>query len=223
MIELSYPLFSKTFQLDLHKVNVLVLENSNYLYDFVAHLIATLNKEESPLVLLENNSSIANLDAVDFIPNVFNINVNTKKNLTCLHKHITRMINDNFLGFSKDYHALIKKFAEVIFNFDSSLTYNCDFDATAIVKLFNPSFDLQYTKLLELLINYINILIEFSKLKLIIFLNLRDFMSQDDLYQLIQHCERKEVIILLIQAKQMYNIENQNCLIVDEDLCEILA
>ncbi len=222
MIEIKYPYIKEKILLSTDKVFTLVIENSNLLYEFVINLLYTLNCEESKLFFLRKGAPISDFKNFSFIESVFHIDINNKKFLSILNKLIIQQLQTKMYDLHTSYQELFNLMHNIVEDFISPVTISEDVDYLKLVKLFNPSFCSEGATLFDKIIDYINVAIEFSELKLLIFLNVEDYLSESEILELIKICKYKEVRLFFIQSVHKYKLKEEKCLIIDSDLCEII-
>jgi CRISPR type II-A-associated protein Csn2 len=222
MIEIKYPHIKEKIDLEQGRLFTLVIEHPKILYEFGINLIKTLNKEDSKLYFVKKGEEIRNFNKIMYINNLFEIDINNKKFLTLLNKLIIQQLQTNMHEINSVYQQFYSIISNAIEKFDSPITINEEVDYTCLIKLFNPIINNNDEDLFEKIINFINVAIEFAELKLLIFFNIEEFLSEEELLELIKICNYKEVTLLFIQGRHIYKLPNEKCLIIDKDLCEII-
>lgn len=222
MIEIKYPHIKEKIDLKHGRLFTLVIERPKILYEFGLSLIKTLNKEESKLYFVKEGEEVRNFNKITFINNLFDIDINNKRFLTILNKIIIQQLQTNLYEVNNVYQKFYTILSSVIEKFDSPISINEEVDYACLIKLFNPFIIGNDQNLFGKIINFINVAIEFSELKLLIIFNIEDFLSEEELLELIKICNYKEVALLFIQGRHLYSLPNEKCLIIDEDLCEIV-
>lgn len=223
-MKLIHTMLSTELDINSQILNVLVHENPKELVDFIAQLTYALEGEESKIRLVENGQLIKPVNKIDVILNLFDLDLNDKKIVNAITKRLTRELLDNHaFSLHEKYGEMYGIVAEALNIFDNEIVVNENMDTSLLIKMFNPSVESVYDSLLEKLIAYINLNVEMLDLKCLIILHAEEFFSKDEIIQLFKHCRYKEVALLLIESRHRYKIDNEFCVIVDEDLCEILA
>lgn len=223
-MKLIHTMLSTELDINSQILNVLVHENPKELVDFIAQLTYALEGEESKIRLVENGQLIKPVNKIDVILNLFDLDLNDKKIVNAITKRLTRELLDNHaFSLHEKYGEMYGIVAKALNIFDNEIVVNENMDTSLLIKMFNPSVESVYDSLLEKLIAYINLNVEMLDLKCLIILHAEEFFSKDEIIQLFKHCRYKEVALLLIESRHRYKIDNEFCVIVDEDLCEILA
>ena len=147
-----------------------------------------------------------------------------KKIITGLYNNLTETIENSFQEKFYNIKSVLVNFLEDL-NIDSSypLTYNEDFVASDLLKNLKVSPLEDYNSLLEKIVSYIDLISEFTTVKLLVFVNLRNFLTQEDSKTLLEHIKYSSINTLFIEKNQPLRVLNEKMLIIDKDLCEILV
>ena len=204
-------------------INCLEIENKPYFYRIVKDLNCVANGENLDDVLFtdEKYNEIILTNKINMVFDYFNFDFNSKKILSIINKKI----NDNISIEQKDslaklYEKIKKIYNPIINEFDLNLNINSDFDLELIIKLLNISIN-QKDNILENLL----ILIDIEKVlcinKIIVFINLKQYLNKNELLELYKYSIYNNVSILLIDS-QSYGVKNEyeNKLIIDNELEE---
>ena len=89
--------------------------------------------------------------------------------------------------------------------------------------MFAPTIQCDYQNLLDKIVSYVNILVELIDLKCLIVLNLYEFLSKEECEQFFYHCKCRDVAVLVLSSRKKYAFDDEQFLLIDEDLCEIVA
>lgn len=222
MIYYKFPNVEQPIGFDESKINVLVIENPTVLYKTVLNLLSALKKEESEFKFLTQSDIYKEVDKVFFAHSVFDLDINSKKVLTIISKQLTAVFQKNEFEINEYYaqgYNMFLRFAEEL---DIPLTLNDSVDFAALIKLFNPIIDESYHTLLEKMIELTNILVKLTNLKIVVTLNIQDYLTQDEIESFFKHCRYKEISWLSIQANKRYDYAEEHCVLIDNDLCQIL-
>lgn len=223
MIEIRYPFIKERIEIKPKGVNTLVIEHPNMLYEFVSSLISTLCKENSKLFFVKDSEEMTNFKSIFFINNMFDIDINNKRFLTILHKEIIKDLQTNMHELNSCYQQIYSIINNITDTFLSPITINEAVDYVNLIKLFNPTIISESDKLFDKIIDFVDVAIEFSELELLILLNVEDYLTKEEVTELIKVCNYKEVMLLFIQGRRNYELEKKKCLIINKDLCEIIV
>lgn len=206
-------------------VNCLEVENRNYFYKIVNDLNCVANGEIIDEILFIDNDyrEINLINKVDIVFDYFNFDFNSKKIILSLNKKVNENLSiDKKDNLSKLYDKIKKIYAPIINEFDMNLSLNSDFDLDIVIKLLNISIN-KKDNILDNLLLLIDIEKELSLNKLLIFVNLKQYLSKSELVELYKYLLYNNIDVLLIDS-QAYGVNNEyeKKLIIDEELEEYL-
>ncbi len=222
MISYFSSFLDNPVNLDPAKINTLIIENPNCLYRTVIDLIAFLGKEESDFRLLNDAALYKETEKVFFAYNIFDIDFNSKKFLSIVYKQITKLLINNELKVNELYAKGFNLLSEVCEQLDYPIVLKDEVDYATLIKLFSPVIEADYDSLVEKLISLTATLVNITDLKVIVTLNLQDFLAEKELISFFEHCRYKEVIWLSIQSDRKYRFSEEKCVLIDNDLCQLL-
>lgn len=201
---------------------ILVIKNKKYLYLLVNSLLNEDIDNKYLLIIDDNNKQQNNDDFIEFIPSIFLLNFNSKKNLTIINKQI-----------KNQYKTSIKETIEIIYtylldlqkniciDFDIELISNIDLIEDDILKLINFEIKDKYDSILDKIINYMKIINQLRKIKIFIFLNLSVYLNKEEIKLLLKESKYYDFKIILIENNEEIIDLFDTKRILDEDLCLI--
>lgn len=185
--------------------------------------IACSAGEGSDFVFSEKGKEVKISSVAETLVDFFSTEAFTKKiNATLLKRFSTILatrINEVQNVFSSGY-AVMQSASR---DFDVSIELKPDCDISAFIKMYSPSVALDTENLLSRLIDYINVSVEFIGLRVLIPINLKCYLSNEEFLLLTKHCEYKGVTLMCLEARETYRLPQEDMLIIDKDLCEILV
>lgn len=220
MIQIVHEKIDTIFKCNFDVVNTLVIENPKFFRHIIGQFAQALKNENSEIVISEGNAQIKGKDYIQFCSNYFEFDILKKLN-SILSKQLISKLATVF-EISSWYQQGYSLLSDILMEYDSHISINELPDYSQIIKLYNPS--LQFEKVddnLQALVKYIDILVEFVNLKLIVFVGIEAFFSKEELIMLFKHCRYKEVSVFMLESTKKYNFDNEKYVIIDKDLCEI--
>lgn len=205
-------------------INLIEIENKKYFYRIINELFKYGNGIVSDQIcFFENNKEINLNNKIKIISDYLNLFADEKKYITEINKNIILELNDNdkkivLNNYNKIYSIIEKKSKEI----DIPLVLNNDFNIDNIFKSFKLSLEIA-----DDLLNNLLLLIDTESIlkmnKLLIFVNLKQYLSNEELKELYKYSIYKEINILLIDS-QCYGVckEYEKKLIIDNNLEEIM-
>lgn len=201
----------------------LIVENSQEYLKVVKELYEEFFCNIESAFVLSENSTILNLTKSGLLLyDYFNFDINNKKLVSEINNRVINYISQQ--DFVQDFFDLNKLYIDIndkiVENFDFKIEYDTDFSYDKFVKLSNYKIDSQ-SKFADKLMSYIKLYSSLKNTKLVIFVGLSSFLSQQELNLFLKELEYLEISCLLIEPCQKYNLNNVGRIIIDEDLCEI--
>lgn len=223
MIKVIIPHVETDICLDSDFVQTLTIENPKEFYRTVEEFIKVFNGEESNVCFVECDKELSAYSG-EIVLNPITIDFNDKKLLNVLYKKFEKDCNNgsDILKLN-EINSLVDQFLQdSVIDFPAPLDYG-EISICEIFKAVGLKFGLYFENLLEKIISYINILIELKNIKFIIFVNLKSYISNEELDLLARHCANEKVSLFLIEsAKTRELLSNEKGIIITEDLCEIV-
>ncbi len=204
-------------------INCLEVENKNYFYKIVKELNNIANGEmEDNVIFTDNESNEINIiNKINIIIDYFNIDFNSKKILSLINKKINSSISVNDKdNLSKLYNKIKKIYIPILNDMDLNIDINNDFDLDLIVKLLNVSIK-NKDNILDNLFLLADIEHELNISKLLVFVNLKQYLNEQELIELYKYLLYNNIVVLLIDS-QAYGVcnEYEKKIIIDNELEE---
>ena len=203
------------------KVQTLVIEAPGFLRAFLQDLYDQIDGMEGELLLSEQDKQLSIGNWVEVIDNFLNLDMNKKHLLNKIIGEMERLSGTDtfFLKTSELLQRLEVYISELAFSFDCDIICgHCT--VGGLLKGMGVTVRDEYEDPLERLIDYMELVREFERDKLFVYVNLRSFFSDAQierfLYTALDHGYR----ILLIDAQSHEKLQLENRITVDNDLCE---
>lgn len=215
--------YQRHLDFDKYSSHFLIIENAKeYLkvvkemYDEYVHGI------ESEFVLSDNGKIIDIAKNCLFLHEYFDLDINNKKIISEINSRVSHIFSN--LDLAEDFYALNQIFInindKIVDNFDFKLDYDSEMSPDKLIKMANFRVSDQ-ASFAEKLMNYIKIYSNLKKTKLVIFVGISQFLTQDELETFIKQLEYLELKCLLIEPYEKYTTKSAGKIIIDNDLCEI--
>lgn len=200
-------------------IRCIEIENKNYFYRVVSLLNNFDNGEEL-------QDAIDFVDKIDFklIIDYFNINLNNKKMLNdvikCVRENIDETSYDKLL---KGYQRLYNLFSSSLDNVDLPIYIEEDINIDNIIKLMNIKIKKEDSILKNLFI-FIEIIKELQNYNLLVLVNLKQYLTKEELNEFYKYAIYNKVALLLIDNLS-YGIAQkyEKKLIIDDNLEEYIV
>jgi len=222
-IKINY--FENIIELNINDINVIEVENKKYFYRLVSNLYSIINNGYcDDIIFTDNENNELNIsNKLKIFTNFFDLDFDSKKYSNDINKFINDSIDDeNKNDLNNLYNKIIKNYNKIFNDIDIPLSIENEFNIENITKLMKISIN----KKDELLDNLL-LLIDLEKVlktnNILIFINLKQYLTKEELEELYKYSLYNEVKIILIDS-QSYGVtlNNEKKLIIDENLDEFM-
>lgn len=215
--------FDNSFELKSEVINTLLIENRELFISFIKQLYIEMSTEEGKIILQDELKELSFKKYAELIIDPFALDPNNAKNLKKLYeKIIENSTNEEIYEKRLVFENALKDYVEeIVFLSDYELIYD-NLDYQNVFKAVNLHIDTETKNLASMIIDYMRISSDLSGVKLFIFVNLDNFLTDADLIELQNFICYNNIIVFCLQNQLKRKlIENENLRIIDEDLCEI--
>lgn len=217
--------FDNVIKLEDDFVVSIEIENKNVFYRFIKDFyeISYGNVLEEVKFFNQDMKELNSSVKVQVFSNYFEIDFDSKKISNALLKYVYENISDIDRQYIiKSQQKLIDIYNKILNELDLPLNVNSDISVEAISKYLKISINKPLT-LLDNLFLLIDLERELKINELLIFVNLKSYLSKDELIELYKYSIYNKVKILLVDAFNYgVTLNNEKKLIIDENLDEIM-
>lgn len=222
-MKLSIKYIDNNIGFDNSYINCLEIENKNYFYKIVNDInsISNGNILEDVIFSDDEYKELNLSNKINMVFDYFNFDFNSKKIISIINKKINDNISvEDKENLSKLYNKIRKIYLPILNDMDLNIDINNDFDLDSMIKLLNVSIK-QKDNLLDNLFLLVDIEKELSINKIIVFINLKQYLNNNELIELYKYLLYNNVVALLIDS-QSYGVcnEYEKKLIIDDELEE---
>lgn len=212
-------------ELNEGNIPVIEVENKKYFYRLVNDFWRIYNSNiiEDIIFLNDENQEINCCNKIKVILNYFDLGFESKKYMNDIFKYINENISDEDRNsLNTQYSRMIKMYRKTLNHFDISLSVESELDIDNLTKIMKVRIN-SNNELLNNLLLIIDLERELKSNKLLIFINLKQYLKKEELKELYKYSIYNQVKILLIDS-QSYGgtLNNENKLIIDENLDEFM-
>ncbi len=219
---LAVDYFDNDINLVDDKVFTIEIENKKYFFRFINDLYnLSSNNYIEDLNLFDNNKEVINKKIHVFI-NFLDFDFNSRKYSNDLIKYISKNLEDEERNdLLKLYNKLSSYYNKILHKMDLPLTLDT-IDINNIIKNIKVKIDSKND-----LLNNIFLLIDLEKIlntyNILVFINLKQYLSQNELIELYKYSIYNQVNIILVDS-QSYGIklDYEKKLIIDVNLEEFM-
>lgn len=217
--------YENNINFEKNNIHLWVIENKVAFFNFVKVLNSQINGEIGEFILSKNLNEMPISKNICMLLDFFNIDFNNKNILNGIIKKLEIELQEN------DYIIKLNELNAQILNFlysiglsiNLDISYNDELEFVKLLKTYDIKITNQSSSLIETIINYIEVLIELNICKILVFVNLKQYLSYEEIIELYKYVNYKNFKIFLIENTNSKKIEDEKKIIIDNDLCEILV
>lgn len=199
----------------------LVVENPNFMCDLL-HDLSESN--DDGLNFLEKDKTLTVGQEIEVIFNPTKLDFNNRRAVIALLKILVKSSTspEFFMTTGELKTNIIKYIHELIdaedFNFEIATE---DFLIDALAKAVNVHIVGDRENFVQLISEYLEMMRELASVKLVIFVNLRALLTDQEILQFTHDISSHHLDVLLLECVNRESPEGIKKLIIDQDLCEI--
>lgn len=225
-MKIAHSMLEKPIEFEENVVNVLVVENPKMFSVVVADFYKQIeNNEEGGFVLSEDSKVLSMQKYLDIILEPFTVDLNQKKIINKLYtklkeKSVESEMYKETTELQSNIFAYIEKISETV---EYPLVYDSSgIDFQDVFKMVDLKLEANHESLLEKLLDYMTVVYEFLGISHFVAVNLKSFLSFEDLEELYKGIQYKKLSLFLLENKtQENNSTVEKLYILDSDLCSI--
>lgn len=201
-----------------------IIESPKLFSKYIQELSNQIDGQEGNFILLDNEKELDISKYAEIIIDPLSIDLNNRKIINKLYTELSQMAyeEENYLHTQEILSAIQEYFICLEQNSEYLLCTDSETDISAIFKFLNVRFENVADNLCEKINQYVKIVAELLRKKIIVFVNLCSYLSDVQLCELIKNIAYYEITVLLIESHQSYpSIPDKKCVIIDKDGCEI--
>lgn len=223
-MKLVHPLLETPLVLSENVVNVLVVENQKVFTNMITELFEQNSGCDGEFVLSQDSKELSIEKHAEVILEPFTLDLNNRRILNRLYVKLSEIaVNEEFFlafnGISNRIFEFVEKLAQKA---ENNLVYADSIEANSIFKMVDLKLEINHGSLVEKINDYMSAAQEFLGVSVFIFVNLKKFLTAENLLELYQSSSYNKYRLLLfenyIDGKSLPGEKNY---IIDKDLCSI--
>lgn len=224
-MNIIFNYLDEQIHISVEKVFALEVLHTHYLWRIISDLTSIVqgNYIEDVQIVDDALDELNIYGKILIIMDYFHMDINSKKNLGLLNKYVLSQIDDKMLvDCSNFYRKMLDKMNHMLIDIDLPIIIDDEFDFENFLKIFKISFK-QEEKLFKRLCLLIDVEKIFHIHSLLVFINVKQFLSLDEVYELEKYAVYNSVSLLLIDS-QSYGecLDFERKLLIDTDLSEVV-
>jgi len=210
------------FKIDFEDKSIfsLIIENKKLYRKVIEDLINNISIDDGNIILSKNNKLIVPEKEIFVFSDYFNFDVN-KFVLNKYYKELKNLSENDFFDETVEIKEVLRNYVTKLVENEYSIKLEEDLDISQILKAFGVKFQRNEDLLLNLF-EWIKILNELLGYEIFFFINLENFLSDDELVEFSKFIlYNKYKVVFLENFNRNRLFDDDNLIIIDNDLCEI--
>lgn len=210
------------FKIDFEDKSIfsLIIENKKLYRKVIEDLINNISIDDGNIILSKNNKLIVPEKEIFVFSDYFNFDVN-KFVLNKYYKELKNLSENDFFDETVQIKEVLRNYVTKLVENEYSIKLEEDLDISQILKAFGVKFQRNEDLLLNLF-EWIKILNELLGYEIFFFINLENFLSDDELVEFSKFIlYNKYKVVFLENFNRNKLFDDDNLIIIDNDLCEI--
>lgn len=209
---IKHQSWAEGVELNLHRPKVFVIKDHNEFFKIQKELINQCNGEQGKFIIYGSEKSISFDSQIEIIPNVYTIDINTRKIVTNLHKSLSKQVilGDQFFEFDeiknniKNFLNELRKITLINFEYNDE-----DIAVEDFLKLYEIKYSDQNLLPSELLIKYIELIKEVMKLKIVIISFALYNLNKDEIDNVIRYCIQNNLLLIFLEREKPIKVSKE--------------
>lgn len=202
---------------------IITIENIKLFRDIVTEFLEEAeNGNDEKILLSQNGNGIPIAKVASVITDPFLLTVNSKKSLTKLYTYLESVaVNEEMFMQTVDIRAKVNEYIiKLIYKSGLNIEHNTEFGIKGIFTLGNINFS-EEGDLVNRLSQYLEICSSFLNLSMVVFVNLSQCCSVQELRELFCEAAYRKINLILLERTEINKIRDEKRLIIDNDMCVV--
>lgn len=200
-----------------------IIESPELFARYLQELYGQYAKCEGKFVLSQDIKELDISKYVEIITDPFAVDLNGRKIINKLYTELNELSKTEMM-YTKTLQ-LAQHIQEYLLDLESNtnhiLQFNSEMDVTGLLKTMDVKIEDCTEKFFERLVCYIKNVIGVLSVKVFVFINLRSYLTDNQMEELIQEITYQEVHALFIENQERTCLKGGIRYIIDKDGCEI--
>lgn len=223
-MKLVYPEYKYQIIFDEDIINVVIIENQKEFTHLLEELLQQCGGKEGRFVLSEDDKILKISTDIQCIVNPMIMELNTKKIIDKIYEQLKETVQttEMYLEVKKLYGMMMEFIQRTIDQYDYHLVYDDLVEEKSLFKMVDLRVAEEGNDLLSKIVDYMKLNSRLLKCKVFLFVNLKSFLTEEELKLLYKTCLYEKYNLVLIESmNRPEKNANERVLIIDKDCCEI--
>lgn len=222
MYRLVHGKYGFFLELKENVVYEIVVENPVIFAAMVKELSEQSEGGSGEFRLSQGDKSLPLEKKIIFVRDIFNIDINQRKIISKLYTELGESAHSVCMKERSEFvESYIKYMDSICENSDLFVTYEEEPDVQELFKLAKLKIDSEAVTMLELILEFIRVVSRLLRVDIIVFMNLKLFLSKEELEKMYEECFQRKVCLILLEAFFQEKILCERGCIIDKDECII--
>lgn len=212
----------KIFEIVENKAIICTIENPNFFSYLIINLKDQIeNNIDGIFSIFDKDKELNISKSILLITDLFSFDFNSKKFLNAIYGELKKYVaeDSSSIEIESSLFLFFQKITET-FPFSLDIDKNCNYEY--LFKSFNIHISENYENHLEKLIDYLTICKQLKLMEVVVFVNLKTILTQEQCNELYKECFYRKIPIFLFENREYSSIiDLEEKVIIDFDLCEI--
>lgn len=203
-------------------VNQVVIEEPQIYVAILSELYAQINGGEGKFLLSQGEKECSISKDMDIVINPFGITANCRKMQTKLQTELKEELSEFFYSEYLTVQAeVLRLWEQVTAHLPYELEYADAIEMGSFLKLGDIKFVEETGDLLSSICQYIKLLQWLLNVKVLVLVNIKSYLTKEQIELLYQEAFYDKVQLLLIESREDYHLDSESVIIIDKDKCLI--
>ena len=224
-MRLVHPALGAPITFEENKINVLVVENANLFVDMIMDLRKQIEGKPGDFILSRDFVPLQLGKETELIANPLYLDFSQKRIVNKIFldlEHISA--EEHFFTETYKIRALLSDYlAALLSQNEAVLDYDSEIAITALLKAANVHFDCGKMSIVEQIVEYLKMIHSLSLASCFIFINLKTFLSDEDMESIYKAIFYNKYNVLLLENSLRESMRGfEKTVLIDADLCEVI-
>lgn len=201
---------------------VICVEKQNTMVQLISAIKQSIENSNDLVIVTDAEKKVNLSKEAAIIIDPWSIDCNSKQIKTKLYQLLLdisqEQIDDSFIKLRTDMFRYIEGLSEHV---PYNISYNMQLDASSILKCLEVVIEASCEDFMEQIVEYMKLMQSLCKTKVIFFVNLKSYLSTDQLEMLYKEAKYINQQLVLIEHTVSEHIINEKVMIIDQDDCII--
>ena len=200
-----------------------IIESPEIMAMYIQELYQQCNGNEGRFVLSQGDREMELSKKAELIMNPFAVELNGRKVLNKLYAELDKIskMETMYMQTLKIAQDIKEYILALEYEADYSLDFDEELDVPGLLKMAGVRYEVAEGNFLERVIQYIKIAVTVLQERMIIFINLRSYLSDVQMQEVIQEIQYQEIQAIFIENQERNCLGGGKRYIIDTDRCEI--